>query len=217
MIKLYGIGLSNNVNKVRFCLNYLGLEYEWIQTNPMQGENQTEAFRKISASGKIPALEINGNGYFESNAINKYLASKNHSNIYPTDLERRVIVDEWLDYGSIHIGNAVGRVLFNRVLAPMLGKEVDERSLSDGLEFLAKYLPVCDKQLSKNKYLAGDSFTLADINLLAILDPAEMGQVDLSPYPSVVKWRNELKSQDFYQKCYKDYGQYVQELMSTKA
>ena len=35
MIKLYGLGLSFNVSKVRYCLNYLGLEYEWIKTNPM--------------------------------------------------------------------------------------------------------------------------------------------------------------------------------------
>jgi len=216
MIKLYGIGFSNNVNKVRFCLNYLGLDYEWVQTNPMQGENQTEAFLKISASGKIPAVEIDGKGYFESNAINKYLAAKHKSDIYPTDLERRVAVDQWLDYASVHIGTALGRVLFNRMLAPMIGKEVDQNSLNAGLEFLAKYLPVCDRQLGKNKYLAGDSLTLADINLLAILDPAEMAQIDLSPYANLVKWRDALKAQDFYQKCYKDYGQYVQELMSAQ-
>ena len=217
MIKLYGIGFSNNVNKVRYCLNYLGLKYEWIQTNPMQGENQTEEFLKISASGKIPAVEIDGKGYFESNAINKYLASKNKSDIYPADIEKRAAVDEWMDYASIHIGNAVGRVLFNRVFAPMMGKEVDENSLKAGLEFLAKYLPICDKQLGKSKFLAGDSFTLADINLLAILDPAEMGKIDLNPYRNLVKWRNNLKAKDFYQKCYKDYGQYIQELMSAKA
>ncbi len=41
MIKLYGVELSPNVSKVRYCLHYLGLEYDWSQTNPLQGENQT--------------------------------------------------------------------------------------------------------------------------------------------------------------------------------
>jgi len=211
------MGLSYNVNKVRYCLNYLGLDYEWEQTNPMNGDNQTEEFLKISASGKIPAIEVDGVNIFESNAINKYLATKHKSDIYPEDLNQRAAVDAWTDYGAIHISNAVSRVMFNRILAPMLNKPVDENSLNTGLEFLGKYLPVCDKQLGQNKYIAGDSFTVADINLLAILDPAEMGQINLSPYANVVKWRNDLKSQDFYQKCYKDFGQYVQETMSAQA
>ena len=217
MTKLYGMGMSFNVNKVRYCLNYLGLEYEWEQTNPMQGENQTEEYLKISPTGKIPAIQVDGISIFESNAINKYLATKNNSDIYPQDPKQRAVVDAWLDYGAIHIANAVGRVLFNRVMAPMMNAPVDESSINTGLEWLGKYLPIFDKQLGENKYITGDSLTLADINFLAILDPAELAQIDLSPYSNVVKWRTNLKAQDFYQKCYKDYTQFVQEMMSAKS
>jgi len=217
MTKLYGMGMSFNVNKVRYCLNYLGLEYEWEQTNPMQGENKTEEYLKISPTGKIPAIQVDGISIFESNAINKYLATKNNSDIYPQDPKQRAVVDAWMDYGAIHIANAIGRVLFNRVMAPMMNAPVDESSINTGLEWLGKYLPICDKQLGENKYITGDSLTLADINLLAILDPAELAQIDLSPYSNVVKWRTNLKAQDFYQKCYKDYTQFVQEMMSAKS
>ena len=44
MIKLYGIGFSFNISKIRYCLNYLNLPYEWVQTNPIAGENQTAEF-----------------------------------------------------------------------------------------------------------------------------------------------------------------------------
>jgi len=216
MIKLYGVGFSYNVNKVRYCLNHLGLKYDWVQTNPMQGENKTEEFLRISPTGKIPAIEVDGIAIFESNAINKFLATKNDSDLYPADLNRRVVVDQWLDYGAIHISNAMGRVMFNRILAPMIGAEVDEKSLKAGVDFLGLYLPICDKQLSKNKYLAGDKLTVADINLLAILDPSEVGKIDLSHYTNVVKWRNGLKAQPFYQKCYKDFGLWLQEAMSVQ-
>ena len=216
MIKLYGIPISNNVNKVRYCLNSLAVEYELIPLNPMQGETQTESFLKINPIGKIPALEDNGFAIFESNAIIKYLAAKYNSALYPQDLKQRAIVDEWIDFVSIHIGNGITRVMFNRLMAPMLGKEVDQNSLQTGLEFLAKYLPICDHQLAKNKYLTGANFTLADINLLAVIDPCELIQVPLTSYPNLTKWRNNLKSQPFYQKCYKDYGQSVQEMLSAK-
>jgi len=217
MIKLYGLGISNNVNKVRYALNYLGLDYEWDQTNPMQGENQTDEFLAISPSGKIPGIQVDDLNLFESAAIIKYLASKNNSDIYPADLEQRAIVDAWTDYGSIHVSSAVARVMFNRIMAPMLGMDVDENSLKAGLEFLDKYLPKLDAQLGKNKYLAGESFTIADINLLAVLDPAELAQIDLSAYANIITWRKDLQSQDFYQKCFKDYTAFAQEFMSAKS
>ncbi len=217
MIKLYGIPISNNVNKVRFCLNYLGLPYEWTQTNPMNAETQAEAFLKINPVGKIPALEDDGFTIFESNAIIKYLAAKQNSPIYPQDLKQRAIIDEWTDFPAIHVAAAMGRVMFNRLIAPILGKEVDQNSIKAGLEFLDKYFPILDKQLAKNKYLTGTNFTIADINLLAILDPCELIQVSLNSYPNLTKWRNGLKAQPFYQKCFKDYGEFVQEIMNAKA
>ncbi len=84
----------------------------------------------------------------------------------------------------------------------MLNVEKDERSLSDGIKFLGQFLPIIEKQLKENKYLAGNEMTLADINLLAVLDPAELSSVDLSIYPSISSWRKNLKAQSFYTKCH---------------
>ena len=97
-----------------------------------------------------------------------------------------------------------------------MNKEVDEKSLAFGLEMMDKYLPILNKQLGKNKYIAGSELSIADFNLLAILDPCEMVQIDLSPYQAIVSWRNNLKAQDFYQKCFKDYNEFVQSVMAAK-
>ncbi len=217
MIKLYGVGLSFNVSKVRFCLNYLNLKYDWVQTNPMAGETRTPEYFSISPTGKIPALEIDGFKIFESSSINRYLATINNSSIYPQDAKKRAIVDAWTDYVAIHVAHAMGRVLFNRVFAPMSGQKVDPESLRVGLEFLDKYFPILEKQFSENIYLAGKEFSLADINLLAVLDPLELAEINIDRFPSLRKWRASLKSQPFYQKCYKDYTEFVQEAMSAKA
>ena len=217
MIKLYGMGVSFNVAKVRYCLNYLNLKYDWAQTSPISGENRTPEFMNICPTGKIPAIDLDGFKLFESNSINRYLAAIHNSPIYPQDAKKRAIVDAWMDYVAIHVAQALGRVLFNRVFAPMTGQKVDQESIKVGLEFLDKYFPVLEKQLSQNPYLAGKEFSLADINLLAILDPCELAQIDsINKFPSLKKWRAGLKSQPFYQKCYKDYTQFVQEAMSAK-
>ncbi len=218
MIKLYGLGLSFNVSKVRYCLNHLNLQYEWVQTNPIAGENRAEEYLKLCPTGKVPAIDIDGFTLFESNAINRYLAVANNSPLYPQDNKKRAVIDAWMDYASIHVGQALGRVLFNRVFAPMTGQKSDEESVRVGLEFLDKYFPVLEKQLSQNPYLAGRDMSLADLNLLAILDPCELAQIKtIDQYPSLKKWRAGLKAQPFYQKCYKDYSQFVMEAMNAKA
>ena len=217
MIKLYGMGLSFNVSKVRYCLNYLNLKYDWVQTNPISEENKTPEYLSICPTGKIPAIDIDGLKLFESNSINRYLATINNSPIYPQDAKKRAIVDAWMDYVAIHVAHALGRVLFNRMFAPMTGQKVDQESIRVGLDFLDKYFPILEKQLSQNPYLAGKELSLADINLMAILDPCELAQINIDRYPSLKKWRAGLKSQPFYQKCYKDYSQFVQDAMSAKA
>jgi len=219
MIKLYGIGLSNNVAKVRYCLNYLGLEYGWEQTNPLSGENWSEEYLSINPTGKVPAIEVDGVKIFESNAIIKYLAGKHNSPLYPQNLEKRAAVDQWLDFVSVHVFHAMSRVLFNRAFAPMMGEKVDEESILVGLKFIDKYLPVLDKQLEKNKYLAGDELTLADINLLAVLDTFPLMQVSLDAYNNVTKWQKQLQAQEWYRKCFDGsiYAQFVQNAMQQMA
>jgi len=170
----------------------------------------------ICPTGKVPAIEVDGIKLFESNSINRYLALANNSPVYPQDLKKRAVVDAFMDYVAIHVAHALGRVLFNRVFAPMTGQKADQESIRVGLEFLDKYFPILEKQLSQNPYLAGREFSLADINLLAVLDPCEMAQISLDKYSSITQWRKNLKSQPFYQKCYKDYSQFVQEIVNAK-
>ncbi|MDE2028855.1 MAG: glutathione S-transferase family protein [Candidatus Omnitrophica bacterium] len=217
MIKLYGSGVSSSVAKVRYCLNLLNLKYDWVETNPMNGENKTPEYLSVSPTGKIPGIDIDGFKLFESNAINRYLALTHGSALYPQDAKKQAVVDAWTDYVAIHVAQAMGRVTYNRVFAPMMAQKADEESLRVGLDFLDKYFPVLEKQLSQNQFLAGSQLSLADINLLANIDWVELAQISLEKYPSIKKWRAALKSQPFYQQCYKDYTDYVQEAMGARA
>jgi len=206
MLTIYGADLSTPSCKVRFVANALGLAYEYKRVDLVKGENKSEAHLKLHPGGKVPVIEDDGFVLFESNAIVKYLAVKNESPFYPKGIRQRSIVDQWIDFVSHHVATAVSRVLFNRVFAPFLNVEVDERAISEGLSFLERFLPVVDEPLKERKYLAGGELTLADFNLLSALDPAEVAQVDLGGYLNILRWRRDLMGQDFYTKCHKSYG-----------
>src|SRR5436190_13308747 len=104
MIILYGIDPSPPSNKTRFVANALGIEYEFKRVNLAGGEGQDETHLKLHPAGKVPVLQDGDFILFESNAIIRYLADKVDSNIYPEELKRRAIVDQWLDFSSVHIG-----------------------------------------------------------------------------------------------------------------
>ena len=61
-------------------------------------------------------------------------------------------------------------------------------------------MPIVDYQLSKRKYLAGYTMTLADLTLFSVLEYADAAKFDLSNYKSITKWRKHIMEMEFYKK-----------------
>lgn len=214
MLKIYGSDISVFSNKVRYTANAMGLEYEYQPMNIPAGDTQKPEYLRIHPAGKVPAMDDDGFILFESNAICKYLADKNGSELYPKELKQRSVVDQWVDFSTLHVSNAVNRLLFNRVLAPLIGMAVDEQSIKDGINFVARFLPIVDKQLEVKNYFASGQMTLADVCLLASLDPVEISDIDISSYQNIVRWRNALKQEKFYKDCFDEYGEPLRAMMA---
>lgn len=205
MLHIYGTPLSSPTNKVRYIANYLHVPYEFHLINLATGEHHNPEYLQINPYGRVPAIDDDGFKLAESNAIIRYLADKNQSNIYPKELKQRALVDQWLDYASMHVMLALGRIMFNTYFYKFANTPQDERSLQDGRKFIAQYLPIIENQLAKHSYITGELFTLADIGLLAALDTAELANVDLHPYASITTWRKKLIQEAFYKDCHESY------------
>ncbi len=211
MLKLYGGDLSSCSNKVRFAANAMGLEYTYIKISFKNKEHKTNDFLKMHPAGKIPVIDDEGFIVFESNAIIKYLAQKHGSVLYPQGLKERALIDQWIDFCSCHVGGAADKVIFNKLFAVRIPVAVDHRAKTEGQMFLNRFLPVIDDQLNQHLFLVDNVMSLADINLLAILDPFERAEIRLDRYPHLVAWRNNLRQQRFYTDCHCEYGLDLQE------
>ena len=209
MIKLYGNNFSFNSNKVRFAANAMGVAYEFQSVDLAAGEQRQETFLKVNPVGRIPALSDGDFLIFESNAIMRYLAEKTNSPLYPKELQKHSIVNQWLDFGSIHIGGAMGKIFFNTIVYKFVNAPRDENSLKEGRQFLANFLKNVEAQLSKSSYICGNEMTLADLNILAILDPCEVTGSDISAFPKVVAWRKTLQAQELYQKVFPSFTEFL--------
>ncbi len=213
MLQIYGSPLSSPVNKVRYVANYLNIPYEYHNLDLSAGEQRTAEFLKINPLGKIPAINDNGFGLGESNAIIRYLAAKQPSDIYPQDLQQRALIDQWIEFASHHIALAIGKILYNTYFYKMAKVEKDTRSFEDGHKFIAQYLPLLEKQLTAHKYIMGDKFTLADIAILAALDSCELCSLDLTVFSHLNVWRTKLMQASFYTACHKSFTESFQQAL----
>lgn len=217
MLKLHGMPLSTRVNKVVFLLNHLKQKFKFIEVDLFKGETRGDAYSKISINRKIPCLEDEGFYISESNTILRYLCQKYNNPLYPENLKQRCEVDQWLDFISIHIEEQVNRLVYQMFVAPHVGVHPSERALKEASYLLSYHLPSVEKQLQLKDYLTGDTLTIADICLLAALDPIELIGEDLSTYPSLIKWRQKLCSEVFYKKCHVSYKDVFENYMSNQA
>jgi len=194
----------------------LNLAYEYIRISIRDGENRTEQYLQMHPAGKVPVIDDGGFVLFESDAIIKYLASQKKSPLYPEDKKQRALIDQWMDFTALHVGSAMSKVVYNRIFAPMRNIPVDQNALTEGQQFLDRFLPVVDRQIAKGGYLAGKQFSLADIALLSVLDPAEISKVNLSAYPQIVQWRAGLMKKEFYTKCHASYSDVFNQFLAKK-
>lgn len=212
MLKIFGALFSSNVNKVRYVANYIGIDYELIPVDILKGEQKSQDFLRINPVGKVPVMVEDDFILFESMAIARYLSSSYGSDLYPEELKTRAIVDQWIDFCSIHLQTATNRIFFNRIVAPSIGIPKDEDTLNAGLRLLEQYLPILENQLDRNEFVAGDQLTLADMNLLAVLDPSEAMGISINRYRNLYGWFQNLKKEDFYTKCHMDYAETLKQL-----
>jgi glutathione S-transferase len=177
----------------------LGLKYEYQEID-LQKESKTEWYLKLHPAGKIPVIDDDGFVMFESNAICRYLCDKKGSDLFPKDLKERAMVDQWMDFSELHIGDSMGKVAFSKIFAPMLGIPSDEKVLQDGLKGLDRFLPIVDRELGRHKFLAGNKLTIADLSLLTSLEYGDKFKHDFGKYKNIVAWKKNLQDMEFHKK-----------------
>jgi len=207
MLTLYGHPLSSPSNKVRMTAHAVGEEYDFILIDLSKGEQKSEKYLAVNPVGQVPAIEDGDLMLFESNAICKYLARKNRSALAPEEPATQARVDQWTDLVSNLLNTGYTRLLYNKVVAPQIGVEADDNAIREGEEMLARALPIIEAQLGRGGFLAGGELSLADIALLATMDPTEILEVDLSTYPKLAAWREDLRGRDFYTRVHAHYGE----------
>ncbi|WP_448247339.1 glutathione S-transferase family protein [Thalassotalea agariperforans] len=195
MLKVYGDIQSGNCYKVKLLLALLNIEHQWCHIDILKQESQSPDYLAKNPNGKIPLLELdNGEFIAESNAILNYLADG--TPLLPSDKLTRAKVLQWqfFEQYSHEPYIAVARFI-NKYLGLPEDRLADYHSKQAGGN---KALSVMEQQLAQTPYLVGDSLTIADISLYGYTHVADEGGFDLSKYPAILRWINNIQAQKNY-------------------
>ncbi len=184
MIDLYSWSTPNG-RKVSIMLEEVGLAYEVHAVDITKGEQFDPAFLEISPNNKIPAIVDRDNAMklMESGAILIYLAEKVHSPLWPTEMERRFDVLQWLMMQMGSVGPFLGQthhfVRFNPGKAPYAEERYRKQNERNDA--------VLDRQLGTRPYQA-DACSIADIATRPWISRFEWQEMDLDSYPDLRRW-----------------------------
>jgi glutathione S-transferase len=193
MLALYHNDMSTCAQKVRFTLAEKGVEWEGHHMNLRKGEQQTREYLAMNPNGVVPTLVHDGKVIIESTVIMNYLEEAfPKPRLSPEDPWERAVMRQWmkkLDEG-LHamtgvLSSSVAfryqhfaikteeevRAQIERI--PDEGKRTRQfENILKGLE--SKFLPSAvkafarlirdiDARLAEGPWLAGETFSLADM------------------------------------------------------
>ncbi len=163
MLKIYGRPNSLNVRKVLWLCGDLNLPFEREDWGRDYRPTSDPEFMRLSIYGVVPVIDDDGFILRESNTIVRYLASKHgRTDLYPTELQKRALVEQWMDYGSVDFGRGMPAVFQGMVLG--LKPYATPDMIAWGKAEWNKQAERLEQHLSANgPYMLGDRFTIADI------------------------------------------------------
>jgi glutathione S-transferase len=188
-LKVYGDSRSGNCYKIQLLCNELDIDYKWQEVDILAGESRTPQFLAMNPNGRIPLLALPDGQYLpESNAILWYLADGGE--LAGSGRLHRAQVLQWMFFEQY---SHEPYIATSRFIIRYLGNPVERQA---DLEAKKKggyaALGVMEKQLLNHSYIAGETFSIADIALFAYTHVADEGGFTLEAYPAIRAWMRKI-------------------------
>jgi glutathione S-transferase len=146
---------------VHVILNELNQPVELHRVSLQEGDNRKPEFLKINPRGQVPVLVDDGLSIREGAAQIIYLLDKHKSPLLPASGKERAVALEWLCYANASLHPAYSRAFFLKRNAKDEAAKAELMKIA--VAAINKMWADVDAHLAKNKYLAGDNLTAADI------------------------------------------------------
>jgi glutathione S-transferase len=196
-ITLYTAATPNG-HKASVTLEELGLAYQVRRVDLMAGEQKQPWFVAINPNGRIPAIVDHAAGdfaVFESGAILLYLAEQAGA-LLPSDARGRSVVMQWLMFQMGGVGPMMGQAnVFFRYAPEKIPYAIDRYQRET-----RRLFEVLDRRLAQVEYLAGDTYTIADIANACWVRTYPWSGVSIDGLEQLGRWLAAIEARPAFQR-----------------
>jgi len=183
-LRIYGIARTRAFRAL-WAAEELGLSYEHLPIEIGNAGARSPEFLAMNPNGRLPVIVDDGFVLFESLAITLYLAKKySLGKLYPADLQTEAKAWQWSFWAIAEVDRGVNIWSLHAVRLPAAERDAQKRD--EALKVLAAPFRVLDAALAGQAYLVGNDFTVADLNVAAVISRA--AGMDLSAVPNLKAW-----------------------------
>lgn len=170
-MKVYGHPWSINTRKTLFTLAEKGHETELILVMLPKGEQKRPEHIALHPFGKVPVLNDDGFVLYEARAINQYLDRVLQGpTLTPSNAKEQARMEQWINVADAYFVPFAHQMIVELLFRPFLGGEQNTQAISAGRAGIQHPLDTIDTALGKSPYLAGETFSLADIHWMPYLE-----------------------------------------------
>ncbi|KAF8875523.1 glutathione S-transferase [Infundibulicybe gibba] len=208
VLKLYGSPRSTCTRRVGTVLYEKKVPFILVPVDMTTGQHKDPDYVKIQPFGQIPYIDDDGFILYESRAICRYICAKYPNQgtpLLPTDPKANALFEQAASIEYSNFDPAASGAAFEKVFKPMRGGVPDEAVYNRLIATLTSKLDAYDIILGKQKYLAGDEITLADLFHLPYGSMLPItGSNVIETKPNVARrvpilWFKELESRESWQ------------------
>lgn len=187
MLTVYGITQSRAFRPL-WAMQELGLDYRQVDLDYRGDALTDQAYLALNPNGRIPTLVDGELVLWESMAINLYLARRyaQPGTLWPDTIAGEALAWQWSFWVMSELEHPLLTVLMHSRVLPK--QERDPDKLSRNLGVLQRPFSVLQQTLEKRRFLAADRFTIADLNVAAVLAWCKAAKVPLNQYPALDDW-----------------------------
>ncbi|ASC66415.1 glutathione S-transferase family protein [Achromobacter denitrificans] len=193
MLEVLGRATSGNVQKVLFLLEELKVPYlrkDYGKT--FEGTTLTGEYKAINPTQKVPTLRDGDLHIWESHTILRYIANtRDGASLYPADPAARSQVERWMDWTLASLNVAY--------LAGFKEAKLPPESLTEAAaKLLTAELSLLDGHLAGKTWVAGDTFSLADICLAPLVRRCLKFPHAKPELPSLKAWMKRIEDRSAF-------------------
>jgi glutathione S-transferase len=199
MLKILGKAASINVRKVLWTCDELGLPYAREDWGIGFQSTAQASFTALNPNAQVPVLVDGDFVLWESNAICRYLAARyDGAAVLPDDAQRRARVEQWMDWQATEFNNA-WRYAFMALVRKSPAHQ-DSTQIASSVATWNRHAGILDQHLADGgAFIAGDTFTLADIAIGLSLARWQAAPIERPVFPAVDAYLARLALRPGYQ------------------